>query len=149
MAKKHKKPRVKYVSNADYGFYLSRIYSWLFPPLLDKALKFYIWYWVEKEHTKIFTANDIKEILAKLDQEKPRGIDSLVTAVQRLRIADGIAVREAIRWRLNHLDGRTDKKLIAPNDAYRAVRDCLAVLLDEVERFEDKNSSAGTTTKEQ
>lgn len=144
MAKKHKKPRVKNASYADYGLFLTKIYNWLFPPLLDKALGFYLWYWVEKEHQKIFTSKDIKEILANLDQKKPRSIDSLVDAVQRLRIADGIAVREAIRWRLNHLDGRTDKKLIAPNDAYRAVRDCMMVLLDEAERSEGKSSSRKT-----
>jgi len=87
----------------------------------------------------------ITEVLGLLDQGKPGNIDSLATAVQRLCIADGIVVREAIRWRLSHLGGRTDKKLIAPNDAYRAVRECMMAFGDAMKQSQDKNGTAETT----
>lgn len=138
-------PAIKDVSYADYGFFLSIIYSWLFPPLLEKSLNFYIWFFMEKEPTTIFTTENLVYVLSVLDREKPADIDSLATLVQRQTIPDGIAVREAIRRRLNHLGGRTDKRLLAPNDACGAVRECLLSMVDAMRRSEERKAAKKST----
>jgi hypothetical protein len=146
---KEKKALIKQVSYANYAFFLSRIESHLFSPLLQKALNFYVWFYTTQKPCQIFTSQEVRNILAQMKQEKPRGINSLAAFVGRLYITDGIALREAIRWRLNHLGGRTDMMLLAPNDAVRAVRDCLTCFADAIEQSEDKNGDADSTTKEQ
>ena len=146
---KEKKALIKQVSYAEYAVFLSRIESYLFSSLLQKALNFYVWFYTTQEPCRIFTLGEIRDILAKMEQEKPRGIDSLEAFVGRLHIIDGVALREAIRWRLNRLGGRTDMSLLAPNDPVRAVRDCLTCFADAIEQSEDKNDDADSTTKRQ
>jgi len=140
------RPPVKDISYADYGFFLSQIYSWLFPSLLDKALDFYIWFFTKREPETILTVESLEYVLAKMDQEKPGDIDSLAALVQSLTIPDGIAVREAIRRRLSHLDGRTDKRQIARNDVAQAVRECMLSLADAMRRSEERTDADGSTT---
>jgi hypothetical protein len=146
MGKKKREP-VKHVSYADYAHFLDRIENYLFSPLLQKTLNFYVWFYTKQQPTQIFTPIDLREILAMMDQEKPRDIDSLAEFVGRLCVSEGVAAREAIRWRSSHLDGRIDKKLLAPNTAVRAVRDCLTCFADAIEQSDDKKDAAGSTTK--
>jgi len=130
MDQNDKEPDVVGCRQVEYAIFLSTIYNTLFPSLLDKALDFYVWFFTKKEPTRIFTVNDIEDVLSYLHENKPRDIGHLAEIVQRMPIPDGIVVREAIRLRLNHLDTRNGMMRITTSRAYPIVKDCLSGLAD-------------------
>lgn len=114
-----------------YEIYLTQLYNWLFPPLLHKLLKFYIWYFVEKEPEEIFSKNDILEIMNILIERDIKEFDELVTAIQSFPIADAVVVRKAILYRINKLENGEDGLIIIPNNDLDIVMECLQVLLKQ------------------
>lgn len=122
---KDEKPRALSVSYAEYEMFLTELYNYVFPPLLHKSLTFYIWFFTEKEPTKIFSKNDILEIINILEERDIDGVDALANAVQSFPIPDAIVVKEAISYRISQMGGRDDKYLIAHNKAKDVVFECL------------------------
>lgn len=60
------KPRVCVANHADYKMFLTEIYNYVFPPLLQKSLDFYKWFYTTKEPTQIFSRNDITDVIEML-----------------------------------------------------------------------------------
>lgn len=147
MTENSKEHDVIATSQIQYAICLTTIYNWLFPPLLDKALDFWVWFFTEKQPESILSLDSLEYALEVLDREKPTDINSLAELVQRLTIPDAIAVREAIRFRLNHLDMSICMMRITTSDAVAIVSDCLNELADEVRRSEGKRRGDGTTRK--
>ncbi len=134
-------------SQIEYAIHLTKIYNWLFPPLLDKALDFYIWYFTEKEPQRFATADSIEYVLSVMDEDKPDDTDSLVSLVQRMTIPDGIAVREAIRTRLNHLETGNGMMRITKNGVVPIVRDCMTAFAELIRQSEEETPADDTTTE--
>jgi hypothetical protein len=105
--------------------YLTQLYNQIFPSLLHKSLGFYIWFYVEKEPDDIFSKGDILEIIGILNERDIEGLDELIIEIHSFPIADAVVVREAMRYRIDKLEGREDKHIIARNKAVDAVIECL------------------------
>lgn len=122
---KNKKPRVLQVKCIEYEMFMTQLYNYIFPPVLHKALSFYIWYFVEKEPTQIFSKDDLLEIIDILNSLNITDLDSLVNEIQSFPIPDAVAVREAIRYKIDILDEVQEKHIIAPSKPFDAIIDCL------------------------
>jgi len=147
MEKNDKEHDVVGASQLRYAIHLTKIYNWLFPPLLDKALNFYMWFFTEREPESILSLESLEYVLSKMDQEKPCDIDSLVEFVQRQTIPDGIVVREAIRFQLNRLETQNGIVRITKNGAPAILKDCMMAFAESLQPSQGKNCGDETTTE--
>jgi hypothetical protein len=108
--------------------FLSRLLSEMLPPLTQKGVHFYRWFYREHQTppAPLYTAEDLEELARSLDDlNRDNQTAALAEWMQRQPIADACGVEDAIQTRIEQVRTSWPAKPEFPSEAIDSVRNAL------------------------